>query len=295
MAGEVPLEVFEDEDGFARARTARGDRVVPFPTSGGGTIPPDLEARLASLEVWRPQVDARLLATDDRLAGVDTRLAGIDTLIEVLQHDGASAGRMLDLMPEDIEWWQDNSVPNANFPSGGRVRITNYWDSHPNYQGPTRGTGKFVCQAFHVPGGLSWFSLLIVLGIELCKHLPEVNVMVGGGWEWRLPFPLRRARADDGQGPQPRFRGYADFPCAVYCGDHEFHMAGIGKIRTEGPDLSTAFLAMNAGLYPRVNQKGALNYRSPFIISDGGDSQGVQFKVWTNGSWLKATAVLPTD
>jgi hypothetical protein len=72
-------------------------------------------------------------------------------------------------------------------------------------------------------------------------------------------------------------------------------MAGIGKIRTEGPDLSTAFLAMNVGLYPRVNQKGALNRRSPFLISDGGDPQGVVFKVWTNGSWLKITAVLPTE
>ena len=171
---------------------------------------------------------------------------------------GASPGRLIDFGGA-IEMYQSGSLPG-----GVRARI-DYKDA------------KVVCQGFYTPKGLSWVEYLLAFTDNFIDNVPDIDVAVGGEWEWKLPW-----------GHIAGLRGYFTFPVGIYYADHPRTMGGVGMIRTEG--VNTCYAAIRVDMVTQMmmdpdhfgEEKGVLNRRRPW-------------GKWTPGSWLKFTAAYPTE
>lgn len=169
-----------------------------------------------------------------------------------------------------IPMYQTGSLP------GGTRQLLAYQDA------------KVVCQELYIPRVLVWTQYLVAFTQDFINTIPDIDVAVGGQFEWDLPRGHRLSHNPD----EPDLRGYFTFPCGVGYADHPRTMGAVGMIRTEAPNKCIAYLRvdmfaqmirsimLNDKLYGE--EWGALNRRRPW-------------GKWTPGSWIKWTATYAAE
>lgn len=160
-------------------------------------------------------------------------------------------------------------------------------DRRPLSYGLARPTLKLVAQELYIPGALAWYQYILVMDQSFIDGIPDIDVAVGGQFEWELPRGHRLPRPGE-----PDLRGYFTFPCGIGYADHPRTMPGVGMIRTEAPNKCIAYLRVDMFvqmLQSIINKDrlygeewGALNRRRPW-------------GKWTPGSWIKWTAIYPAE